>query len=58
MSVLYAPADIASDVILRHSSASDAAALARLTGIPALAWGVAWIAVSLLVLVSLVRRLR
>jgi hypothetical protein len=57
MSMLYAVADIASDVIFRHPGASDAAALARLTGIPALAWGVVWIAVSLGVLASVVRRL-
>jgi hypothetical protein len=57
MSMLYALADIASDVILRHSGQSDAAALARLTGIPALAWGLAWIVVSLGVLAGVVRRL-
>jgi hypothetical protein len=57
MSALYAVADIASDVILRHSGASDAAALARLTGVPAVAWGVAWIVVSLLVLFAVLRRL-
>ena len=51
MSMLYAVADMASDVILRHSGASDAAALARLTHVPALAWGLVWIAVSLAVLV-------
>jgi len=43
--------------VLRHSSQSDAAALAQLTGIPAAAWGVAWIALSLAILVSVVRRL-
>jgi hypothetical protein len=56
-SALYAVWDIATDVLLRHSSQSDAAALAQLTGIPAAAWGVAWIALSLAVLVSVVRRL-
>jgi hypothetical protein len=44
-------------VILRHSGASDAAALARLTGVPAVVWGVAWIAASLLVLFAVLRRL-
>ncbi len=57
MSMLYAVADIASDVIFRHSGASDAAALARLTGIPALVWGLVWIGISLSVLVAVVRRL-
>lgn len=57
MSMLYAVADIASDVIFRHSGASDAAALARLSGVPALVWGFVWIGVSLAVLVAVVRRL-
>ena len=34
-SVLYAVWDVASDVLFRHSGQSDAAALARLTGVPA-----------------------
>ena len=42
-SCLYAVWDVASDVLRRHSGASDAAALARLTGVPAVLWGVAWI---------------
>ncbi len=57
MSALYAVADIASDVIFRHSAASDAAALARATGIPSVAWGVVWIGLSLLTLVAVMRRL-
>ena len=57
MSMLYAVADMASDVVFRHAGASDAAALARLTGIPALVWGFIWIGVSLGVLVSVVRKL-
>jgi hypothetical protein len=56
-SALYAVWDIASDVLLRHSNQSDAAALAQLTGIPAIVWGVAWIAVSLGVLGYVVKRL-
>jgi Peptidase M50B-like len=56
-SCLYAVWDIASDVLFRHSSQSDAAALARLTGVPAVLWGVAWAALSLVVLVSVLRRL-
>jgi hypothetical protein len=46
-SLLYAPWDITSDLILRSVPASDAGALARMTGIPALAWGVLWLAASL-----------
>ncbi len=57
MSMLYAVADIASDVIFRHSATSDAAALAGLTGVPALAWGLVWIGVSLGVLAAVVRKL-
>jgi hypothetical protein len=56
-SCLYAVWDIASDVLLRHSSQSDAAALARLTGVPAVVWGVAWAVLSVLVLASVLRRL-
>ena len=56
-SALYAVWDIASDVLFRHSNASDASALAQLTGIPAIVWGVAWIAVSLGVLGYVVKRL-
>jgi hypothetical protein len=56
-SVLYAIWDVASDVLLRHSGQSDAAALARLTGVPAILWGAAWIALSTAVLVSVLRRL-
>jgi hypothetical protein len=56
-SALYAVWDIASDVVLRHSSQSDAAALAQLTGIPAAAWGVAWIGVCIGVLGGVIQRL-
>jgi len=45
-SLLYAPWDITSDLILRSVPASDASALARTTGIPALAWGLLWLAAS------------
>jgi uncharacterized protein YyaL (SSP411 family) len=57
MSALYAVADVASDVLRRHSAQSDAAALARLTGVPAVVWGVVWIAISIAVLAAVVRRL-
>jgi hypothetical protein len=56
-SALYAVWDVLSDVVLRHSGQSDAAALARLTGVPALAWGVLWMALSVAVLAFVLRRL-
>ena len=56
-SLLYAPWDIASDLILRSVPSSDASALARMTGIPALAWGVLWLAASLLVALWAVARI-
>jgi Peptidase M50B-like len=56
-SALYAVWDVASDVVLRSSPESDAAALASLTGIPAVVWGGFWIALSFVVLVSVIRRL-
>jgi hypothetical protein len=55
-SALYAVWDVASDVIVRHSAESDAAALARLTGLPAVVWGVFWIALSIAVLLYVIRR--
>lgn len=48
-SCLYAILDIKSDVIDREHESSDASALATMTGVPALVWGTAWIAVSLVV---------
>jgi hypothetical protein len=56
-SCLYAVWDVASDVLLRHSGQSDAAALARLTGLPAVAWGLVWVVLSVVVLASVLRRL-
>ena len=56
-SALYAVWDVASDVLFRHSHASDAAALAQLTGVPAIAWGVLWIGLSLAALGYVVKRL-
>jgi hypothetical protein len=55
-SLLYAPWDIASDLILRSVPASDASTLARMTGIPSLAWGLLWLAASLWVAFLAVRR--
>lgn len=49
ISCLYAVWDIASDVIFRSVPASDASALARLTFIPAIVWGIVWIAISITV---------
>jgi hypothetical protein len=56
-SVLYAIWDVATDVLVLHSGQSDASALARLTGVPAILWGAAWIAISAVVLVQVLRRL-
>ena len=54
-SLLYAPWDITSDLILRSVPASDAATLARMTGIPALAWGLLWLAASVWIAWRVVR---
>ena len=45
-SALYAILDIKGDVLDRPDALSDARMLAELTGIPALLWGIAWIAVA------------
>jgi hypothetical protein len=57
MSALYAVADMASDAIFRHVAASDASQLAHATGLPAVLWGVLWIAASFVTLVAVARRL-
>jgi hypothetical protein len=57
MSCLYAVWDIASDVLLRSMPMSDASALADLTGVPAVVWGVLWVAASLGVIVAVLRKL-
>ena len=56
-SLLYAPWDIVSDLILRSVPASDASALARMTGIPAIAWGVLWLAASVVIGLAAIRRI-
>ncbi len=56
-SALYAVWDVASDVLFRRSNESDAAALAHLTGIPAVVWGVFWVLLSFAVLGYVIRRL-
>jgi hypothetical protein len=55
-SALYALLDIRSDILLQPGALSDAALLARLTGIPALAWGVLWGALALTACGLLLRR--
>jgi hypothetical protein len=57
MSALYAVADMASDAIFRHVATSDASQLAAATGLPAVLWGVVWIAASIVTLVAVARRL-
>jgi hypothetical protein len=46
-SALYAVLDIRSDVLQRPGLPSDAAALADITGIPTLVWGILWIAIAI-----------
>jgi hypothetical protein len=55
-SCLYAVLDIKSDVLDRPHLRSDAAMLAEMTGIPTVAWGVAWIAVAVLACALLLHR--
>ena len=57
MSCLYAVWDIASDILLRSVPSSDASALADLTGVPAIGWGVLWTVASLGVIVAVLRKL-
>jgi len=55
-SAVYALLDIRSDILLRPDTHSDAALLAQLTGIPALAWGLLWGALALAACALLLRR--
>jgi len=57
VSCLYAVWDVASDVLFRDAAGSDASALALVTGIPAVLWGVAWVGVSVVTLGLTLRRL-
>lgn len=50
-SCLYAVWDIGSDTLSRSLANSDASTLARMTGIPAVLWGVLWITIALAVTV-------
>jgi len=54
-SCLYAVWDIVSDLILRSVHESDANALARMTGVPGIAWGILWCGVSVVVAVAALR---
>jgi hypothetical protein len=56
-SVLYALFDIRDDVLYRTSCPSDARMLADLTYVPAVVWGVLWIAAGVVLLWRLRRRL-
>ena len=47
-SALYALLDIRSDILARPDAESDAFFLQQLTGIPSIAWGVAWSIVALI----------
>ena len=55
VSCLYAVWDIGSDVLTRHAAGSDASALGRLTGIPSLVWGLAWVVLSFVVVLAALR---
>jgi hypothetical protein len=55
-SALYALLDIRSDVLQRPHLPSDAYMLGEMTGIPALAWGIAWIVLALVSCALALRR--
>lgn len=55
-SCLYVLLDLRSDVLQRPGAPSDATALAAMTGVPALLWGLLWTALALAVAVWAVRR--
>lgn len=57
VSCLYAPWDVASDVLLRDVPGSDAHALGLLTGVPGVVWGLLWMAVALGVTAAMLRKL-
>jgi Peptidase M50B-like len=54
-SCLYAIWDIVSDLVLRSPHESDANALARMTGIPGIVWGVLWCCASVVVAIAAYR---
>jgi ABC-type multidrug transport system permease subunit len=49
VSCLYAPWDIASDILLRDVKGSDAHTIAAITHVPAMVWGVVWIVIAVAV---------
>ena len=53
--VSYAVWDIVADTIVRSVPCSDAGALAAITGIPGVVWGVAWVALSIVVVALTIR---
>lgn len=55
VSVLYAVIDTAGDLLTLSPRLTDAAILASMTGVPAIVWGLLWSAVSVLVLVLVLR---
>ncbi len=52
---LYAIWDIGSDLIVRSIPSSDANALAKMTGVPGVVWGVLWGAIAIVVMAQAVR---
>lgn len=55
-SCFYAPLDLRGDVLQRPVAPSDASALAALTGVPSLVWGLVWTAIALAAAAWAVRR--
>lgn len=55
VSCLYAVWDVASDVLLRSVPGSDANALAALTGVPGVVWGLFWVLLAIGVTVVALR---
>lgn len=53
VSCLYVVIDIKEDLILSNNFDSDAQILAYLTGIPAVVWGMLWLAISIIVIIFL-----
>jgi hypothetical protein len=55
VSCLYGVWDVFSDVFFRSARGSDAGALGRLTGIPAVVWGALWVVLDVAVVVMALR---
>jgi hypothetical protein len=56
-SALYALLDIRSDILLQPGATSDAALLAELTAVPAIAWGLLWGGIALAACALMLRRI-